>query len=108
MNDFVYVGFKSQVAALYRDSGELAWKWKSPEGSGYTTVLLDGDRLIVSVEGYTYCLDPATGRQLWYNSLPGMGTGVASLASWRGGATGILSHAAHRKAQDDAAVHGYV
>lgn len=101
MNDLVYVGFNSQVAALNRDTGELAWQWKCPEGSGYTTVLLDGDRLIVSVEGYTYGLDPDTGYQLWYNELPGMGVGVASLASLRGGATGVIAQAAHRNAQQD-------
>ena len=29
--------------------------------SGYVTLLLDGDRLIVSTNGYIYCLDPLTG-----------------------------------------------
>src|SRR3954470_19418113 len=85
IDDLIFVGFNSRVAAIHRDSGQLIWQWKSPKGSGYTTVLLDGDRLIVSVMGYTYCLNPANGQMLWYNELPGMGTGVPSLASLRGG-----------------------
>jgi outer membrane protein assembly factor BamB len=84
-DNLVFVGFHSRVAALERDSGGVVWKWQSPKGSGYVTLLLDGDRLIVSVMGYTYCLDPATGGELWFNELEGMGTGVASLASVRGG-----------------------
>jgi outer membrane protein assembly factor BamB len=109
MNDLVYVGFNSRVAALHRDTGELVWNWRSPHGSGYTTILLDGDRLIVSVQGYTYCLDPLNGSQLWFNELEGMGVGVAALASRRGGSTSILPQAADRKAQEDAATaHGTV
>src|ERR1041384_1305440 len=85
LEDVIFVGFNSRVAALNRDTGALRWQWKSPKGSGYTTVLLDGDRLIVSVMGYTYCLVPLTGQVLWFNELPGMGMGVPSLASVRGG-----------------------
>ncbi|MBL8731313.1 MAG: PQQ-binding-like beta-propeller repeat protein [Planctomycetes bacterium] len=84
LSQLVFVGFNSRVAALDRDTGALVWNWKSRRGSGYTTVLLDGDRLIVSVVGYTYCLDARTGDELWLNELPGMGSGVASLASVRG------------------------
>ena len=94
MDKLIFVGFHSQVVALHRDSGELIWQWKSPKGSGYVTLLLDGDRLIVSVVGYTYCLDPATGNQLWFNALPGFGTGVASLASVRGCVQPLLDAAA--------------
>jgi outer membrane protein assembly factor BamB len=48
------------------------------------TLLLDGDRLIVAVNGYMYCLDPKTGEQLWYNETKGFGTGVTSIATIRG------------------------
>lgn len=82
--DLVYVGFNSNVVALQRATGEIVWDWKSPKGSGFPSVLLDGDRLIVSVQGYTYCLDPATGEQLWWNPLKGFGMGTASLTSIRG------------------------
>jgi outer membrane protein assembly factor BamB len=77
-------------------------------GSGYVTLLLDGDRLIASVVGYTYCLDPATGNQLWFNELPGLGAGVASLASVRGCVQPLLDAAAADEAAQHAAAasHG--
>lgn len=82
--DMVFVGFNKRVCALHRDTGELIWTWKSPEGSGFVVLLYDTDRLIASVQGYTYCLDPATGEQMWSNPLKGMGIGVPCLASISG------------------------
>ncbi len=82
IQDLAFVGFHSRVLALDRDTGEIVWDWKSPKGtSSHVAVLLDGDRLIVSVQGYMYCLDPISGRQLWYNPLKGYGTGIPSLTS---------------------------
>ena len=103
MEKLIFVGFNSRVVALHRDSGELVWQWKSPKGSGYVTLLLDGDRLIVSVVGYTYCLDPATGNEIWFNELPGFGLGVASLASVRGYSQPLLEAAAQDAHQAAAA-----
>jgi outer membrane protein assembly factor BamB len=80
----VFVGFKSKVVALDRDSGDLVWVWESPNGRGYVAVLVDGDRVIASVQGYTYCLAPWDGSILWQNPLSGMGCGVPCLASARG------------------------
>ena len=91
--DLVFVGFNRRVVGLHRDDGEMVWEWKSPEGSGFPAVLLDGDRLIVSVQGYTYCLDPITGEQLWANPLKGMGVGTACIASIYGN-TGSTAAAA--------------
>jgi outer membrane protein assembly factor BamB len=84
IDDLIYIGFNSQVVALHRDSGEIVWSWKAPEGTGFPAVLIDGDRLIVSVQGYTYCLDPGTGEEVWRNPLKGMGVGTPCLASIRG------------------------
>ncbi len=81
VDQLIFVGFNSRVVALHRDSGELIWQWRIPRGLGFVMLVLDGDRLVASV---TYCLDPATGNQLWFNELFGLGTGVASLASVRG------------------------
>ena len=94
LDQLIFVGFNSRVAALHRDTGALVWQWRSPKGTGYTTILLDGDRLMISVQGYTYCLDPLSGRQWWFNELPGMGTGVPSLASARGTAPNPAAQAA--------------
>jgi outer membrane protein assembly factor BamB len=83
----VYVGFNSRVVALGRHTGQQVWDWKCRKGSGFPALLIDGDRLIVSIQGYTYCLDPATGDELWSNPLPGKGLGTPCLASVRGGST---------------------
>ena len=102
LEDLVFVGFAKQVVALDRYSGEKKWEWKSPDGSGFPAILVDGDRLIVSVEGYTYCLEPTTGGLVWENKLKGMGTGIPSLASIRG-STSSQSATAKVKADADAA-----
>ncbi len=81
-SDLVCVGFNSRVAALNKDTGEIVWNWKAPKGRGYVTMLpLDEHRLIVSVVGYTYCLDALTGKQHWFNGLSGFGSGVASIVA---------------------------
>jgi outer membrane protein assembly factor BamB len=104
--NLVFVGFNSRVVALDRDSGAMAWSWKSPRGSGIAALLVDGDRLIVSVQGYTYCLDPLSGSEMWSNPLKGLGVGTACLASARGNTTGQL-HAilAEYESQQEAAAH---
>ena len=84
VKDLVFVGLNSRVAALNQDTGEIAWEWRAPapRSGGYVSLLLlDDTRLIVSVNGYTYCLDPRTGEQRWYNELSGFGTGVTSIAT---------------------------
>ncbi|HEX4132057.1 MAG TPA: PQQ-binding-like beta-propeller repeat protein [Pirellulales bacterium] len=103
ISQLAFVGFNSRVVALDRDTGELVWSWKSTKGSGFVAVLLDGDRLIASVQGYTYCLNPLTGEQLWFNPLTGMGTGVPCLASVRGTTSpalyAMLAEQQHEQAQ---------
>jgi outer membrane protein assembly factor BamB len=85
LDQIVYVGFNKRVVALDQHNGQVVWDWTCPTGSGYVSLLLTDERhLIVSVSGYTYCLDPATGQQMWFNELKGYGVGVASLASWPG------------------------
>jgi hypothetical protein len=64
------------------------------------TLLLDGDRLIVSTNGYMYCLDPLTGTILWHNPLSGYGMGApTSVISVRGQSAQTLLQQA---AQDEA------
>jgi outer membrane protein assembly factor BamB len=105
LQDLVFVGFNSRVAALERETGEIVWDWQAakPKYGGYVTLLLDGERLIVSVNGYMYCLDPATGEQLWYNETKGFGTGVASIASVRGHSSAEVMAMAQQIAQAAAA-----
>lgn len=84
MSDLIYVGFNSRIAALDRATGERVWDWEAPHGSGFVALLLDGEQLIVSVQGYTWSLDPATGDTLWENLLKGFGYGIPCLVSTAG------------------------
>ncbi len=84
MNDLLYVGFNSRIAALDRSTGEMVWDWKAPHGSGFVALLLDRDQLIVSVQGYTWALDPFSGEVLWENLLKGFGYGVPCIVSVSG------------------------
>ncbi len=86
VNTLVFVGLNCRVTALNRRSGATVWTWKAPKPrawmTGHVTLLvLDDRQLIASVSGYTYCLDPRTGREQWSNYLPGFGIGVASIAA---------------------------
>jgi len=103
VEDLVFIGFNSRVAALDRRSGELIWQWKSPQGSGYVAVLVDGDRLLASVMGYVYCLNPITGDVLWENPLKGLGVGVSCIATLRGSTDAGLLMTAQQAAQQAAA-----
>lgn len=98
LTDMIFVGFNKQVIALDRYNGEKKWEWKSPKGSGYPTILVDGDRVIVSVQGYTYCLEPTTGALVWENELKGHGTGITCLASSRGNASGAVAEISAQQA----------
>jgi outer membrane protein assembly factor BamB len=76
------------------------WNWKSPKGTGFVAVLLDGDRVIASAQGYTYCLDALSGEQLWSNPLKGMGLGIPMMVSMRGnsGSAGAAAIIAQQQA----------
>jgi outer membrane protein assembly factor BamB len=86
LTDLVFVGLNRRVIALDRYTGEIAWEWKAPKGAGFVSVLLDGDRLVVGISGYVWCLDPVYGQVVWENLLKGKGSGVTSLASVNGAA----------------------
>ena len=47
----LFVGFNRRVAALDKKTGEIRWEWKAPQGHGYVSLLLDGDRLFASADG---------------------------------------------------------
>lgn len=79
--DMLFVGFNSRVVALDKHSGRKIWAWKSKQQfTGYIGLLLDVERLYVSVDGYTTCLDALTGKERWHNPLKGLGVGVPCLA----------------------------
>jgi outer membrane protein assembly factor BamB len=84
IEQLIFIGINGYALALDRDTGEIVWS-NSEMRSGYVTLLLDGDRLIVSTNGYIYCLCPFTGMIKWHNPLKGYGQGApTSLVSVRG------------------------
>lgn len=84
IDHLIFVGLNGYALALHRDTGEIVWS-NSEMHWGYVTLLLDGDRLIVSTSGYIYCLDPFTGKIRWHNPLTGYGMAApTSLVSVRG------------------------
>ncbi len=105
-DDLIFVGRGGWALALHRDTGAIVWH-NDQMRSGYTTLLLDGDRLIVSTDGYLYCLDPLTGTIRWRNPLSGYGVGVTTMVSSRGGtppdgdATAMAADQDQRRRQQD-------
>lgn len=80
----VLIGLNGYVVALDRDTGEIVWS-NNERKSSNTTILFDGDRLIVSTKGCIFCLDPLTGNILWNIPIKGYGMGTpTALASVRG------------------------
>lgn len=102
LEDLVFVAFNGRAFAIDRYDGTKIWRVKFPKGTGYATLLLDGDRLIASIAGYTYCIDPWRGTILWTQEFTGEGMGIPSLASLRGGFSGG-DGAAARQAEEAAA-----
>lgn len=106
IEETVFIAFNSRVGCLDQRTGEIIWSWKTPKGHGYVSVLLDGNRLFVSVQGYTYALDARTGAQLWHNPMKGFGLGVATLASVHGTSQQPILGEASARARRAAAAGG--
>lgn len=104
--DLVFVGFNRRVVALDRYTGDTVWDWRSPAGTGFPALLVDGDRLIVSVQGYMYCLDPLSGEVWWSNPLKGLGVGTACIASLHGNSGSAAAAAVIAQQQQQAAASG--
>jgi outer membrane protein assembly factor BamB len=84
IDELIFVGLNGYALALHRDTGEIIWS-NDQMKSGYVTLLLDGDRLIASTNGYMYSLDPLTGAIQWHNPLKGYGSGApTAVTSVRG------------------------
>lgn len=98
LEELVFVGFNSRVAALDKRTGKLAWSWRAPK-TGYVTVLYEAGVLLVAVNGYMYGLDPATGALRWSNEMKGFGFGVTSLATVTQSATANLLAAAQAESR---------
>lgn len=89
LKDLCYVGLNGRVIAMNRYSGDVVWEWQTNKGrSSFVSMMLDGDRLLVSTNGYIFCLDPVYGQEVWSNPLKGFGTGIVSFATTNGSSNG--------------------
>ncbi|MEY3141951.1 MAG: hypothetical protein RLY21_444 [Planctomycetota bacterium] len=86
-DDLLFVSFVDKVIAVDRLDGSVVWKWKAPKSTGLVALLPSGDRLFVSINGYTWALDPTNGTELWFQPFKGDGVGIAMLATMRDGAS---------------------
>lgn len=84
-DDLLFVSFVDKVIAVDRLDGSIVWKWKAPKSTGLVALLPSGDRLFVSINGYTWALDPTNGAELWFQPFKREGVGVAMLATMRDG-----------------------
>jgi outer membrane protein assembly factor BamB len=96
LDDLIFIGLNGYALALHRETGDEVWR-NSNMKSGFATLLLDGDRLIVSTNGYIYCLDPLNGQIVWENPLSGLGTGVTDMTSVRGSSLHSVMQQAKKK-----------
>ena len=98
IDHLIFVGLNGYAVALHRDTGEIVWS-NDELKSGYVTLLLDGDRLVVSTGGYLFCLDPLTGKVLWNNEMTGYGASApTALVSARGQSQQVVMQAAGQQA----------
>ncbi|MBA3484777.1 MAG: PQQ-binding-like beta-propeller repeat protein [Pirellulales bacterium] len=103
VDQLIFIGLNGYALALDRDTGEIVWS-NNKMKSGYVTLLLDGDRLSPSTNGYIYCLSPLTGAIQWNNPLKGYGMSApTALVSVRGASVQLLSQQAAEAAQAAAA-----
>ncbi|MFN9076503.1 MAG: PQQ-binding-like beta-propeller repeat protein [bacterium] len=105
-DDLLFVSFVDKVIAVDRVDGSIVWKWKAPKSTGLVVMLPSGDRLFVSINGYTWALDPTNGAELWFQPFKGEGVGIAMLATMRDGVSGTAAIAGAAVSSSDGADGG--
>lgn len=81
----IYAAFNGRVFALDRRDGSILWRWTTPNGGNFVTLLPDGEQLLVCSNGYLWTLRAEDGLCLWSQPFKGEGTGIPVLASPRSG-----------------------
>jgi outer membrane protein assembly factor BamB len=104
-SDLIFVGIKGSVVALDRASGAQVWATHL-KGSGFVSVVLDGEKILAVCCGEMFCLDPRTGQGLWHNPLKGFGYGLASIATEANPGSSNAVLAAEMRRRDEEASAG--
>jgi len=104
----VYVGIKTHVLALDRNSGMEVWRTLLPakyrSSGSLVNVVRDAEGLFATCAGEIFALDPRDGSLLWHEPLKGLGYGLTTVATDLGGSTPLAALAeSQRQAQAAAA-----
>jgi outer membrane protein assembly factor BamB len=97
----IYLGVRGNVLGVDRATGEIVWTAKL-KGADFVNVLLDEGQVFATTKGEAYCLDAATGREIWHNTLPGQGWGLVTIAT-PGGATALTPNREKQRRDEEAA-----
>lgn len=90
IDNTVFVAARGAVVALDRFDGTVRWRWKARVGggfwgkfrfAGFTSICIDGDRLLVATPSCIWCLDPMTGAEVWTSPLKDFQGGFPVIAS---------------------------
>lgn len=73
--NYLILGINGNVVAINKDDGSELWRKKLKSGV-ITVVSSDNTKVYASSSGHLFCLDKATGEQIWTNSLKGLGYGT--------------------------------
>lgn len=73
----VVVGGGHELASLAYDTGALIWRVKCP--LLVSTLLVDGDVVLVGSQGTVICFASSDGSFLWHDGLKGFGIGAVAL-----------------------------
>lgn len=79
--DILYAAMEKNVAAIDAATGVEIWRRKLPKGGSLVNILIKGDVLYISTDGYIYCLDRYMGEIIWRNDMKRLGYGAVMLAT---------------------------
>ena len=111
IKNILFIAGKGTVVALDRCDGRVLWRWKGSAGTGFwaslsispfTSIVVDGDRLLVATPKCVWCLDPMTGAEVWKNEIKDFAGGYPIIAASVANASGVAAAATLLAAQQAA------
>ena len=103
IENMVFVAAKGKVVALDRCDGSVLWRWRAGKGAGFwaslvmsdfTSIAIDGDRLMVATSRFIWCLEPMTGETVWKSKIKDFSGGYPLIVTARSGQGLSGQHAA--------------
>ena len=111
IKNILFIAGKGTVVALDRYDGRVLWRWKGSAGTGFwaalsispfTSIVVDGDRLLVATPKCVWCLDPMTGAEVWKNEIKDFAGGYPIIAASVANASSVAAAATLLAAQQAA------